>query len=46
MDEYERLVSAIKRVDLVLCCVDNYEARMAVNKVSNHLINRQARDGR
>lgn len=26
-----------KPVDLVLCCVDNFEARMAVNKACNEL---------
>lgn len=34
---YERLKEAMEKCkcDLVLCCVDNYAARMTVNKLCN-----------
>ena len=29
---YEQLCNAVSRSSLVLCCVDNYQARLAVNQ--------------
>lgn len=46
VDNYDHLLSRIRQgglnppgtpVDLVLSCVDNFEARMAVNKACNEL---------